>query len=86
MKELLPSLTGIVLYLLCAFAWHGAGADPRPLTAQPGREFRAAVTDMPGIIDMSHADPRTWHSLPAAHPGAHVRQELAENERHRANG
>ena len=80
MKELLPSLTGIALYLLSAFAWHGADADPRP------EEFRAAVTDMPGIIDMSHADPRTWHSLPAAGPGVHVWQELAENKGHPGNG
>ena len=77
MKRLLPSLTGI---MLCTLAWHGAGADTTlPLSTEPGEELRAAVTDMPDMIDMSHADPRTWHSLPPALPGAYVRQEIAEN-------
>ena len=67
MKGLLPSLTGIVLCMLCALAWHGAGAQPtQPLSTEPGEELRAAVTDIPGMIDMSHADPRTWHNVPAA--------------------
>jgi hypothetical protein len=84
MKELLPSLTGIVLLMLCTLAWQGAGADATlPLSTAPGDELRAAVTDMPDIIDMSHADPRTWHSLPAALPGAY---EIAENRRDRGNG
>jgi hypothetical protein len=87
MKGLLPSLTGIALCMLCTLAWHGAGADPRlPLSTDPGEELRAAVTDMPGIIDMTHADPRTWHSLPAALPGAYIEQEIAENHRDRGNG
>ena len=29
-----------------------------------GQELHAAVTDMPEIVDMSHADPKTWHGLP----------------------
>jgi hypothetical protein len=86
MKRLLPSLTGIVLCLLCALAWHSAGADPAPLSTEPGKELRAAVTDMPDMIDMSHADPRTWHSLSPALPGAYARQEIAENHRNRGNG
>ena len=28
--------------------------------------MRAAVTDTPEIVDMSHADPKTWQSLPPA--------------------
>ena len=71
MKGLLPALTGIVLCMLCALAWHGASAD---------------VTDMPDVIDMSQADPITWHSLPPALPGAYLRQEIAENPRDRGNG
>jgi hypothetical protein len=87
MKELLPSLTGILLCMLCTLAWHVAGADTTPpLSTEPGQELRAAVTDMPDIIDMSHADPRTWHNLPTALPGAHIRQEIAENHRDRGNG
>ena len=27
-------------------------------------ELHAAVTDIPVIVDMSHADPLTWHSAP----------------------
>jgi hypothetical protein len=80
MKRLLPSLTGIMLCMLCTLAWHGAGADTTlPLSTEPGEQLRAAITDMPDMIDMSHADPRTWHSLPPALPGAYVRQEIAEN-------
>jgi hypothetical protein len=30
------------------------------------RVFSAAVTDIPVTADMSHADPKTWHALPAA--------------------
>jgi hypothetical protein len=87
MKGLLPSLTGIVLCMSCALAWHGASADTTPpLATEPGGELRAAVTDMPDMIDMSHADPRTWHTLPTALPGAHARQEIAENPRDRGNG
>jgi hypothetical protein len=29
-----------------------------------GQELHAAVTDMPEIVDMLHADPKTWHGLP----------------------
>jgi hypothetical protein len=29
-------------------------------------ELHAAVTDMPVVVDMSHADPTTWHSAPLA--------------------
>ena len=29
-----------------------------------GQELHAAVTDMPEIVDMSYADPKTWHGLP----------------------
>jgi hypothetical protein len=87
MKELLPSLTGILLCMLCTLAWHVAGADTTPpLSTEPGQALRAAVTDMPDIIDMSHADPRTWHNLPTALPGANIRQEIAENHRDRGNG
>ena len=35
----------------------------------------AAVTDMPVTVDMAHADPKTWHALPAV-PSAE-REELA---------
>ena len=83
MKGLLPSLTGIVL---CILAWHGAGADPAPPSTEPGEELRAAVTDMPDMINMSHADPSTWHNVPPALPGTYLRQEIAENHRDRSNG
>jgi hypothetical protein len=87
MKGLLPSLTGVVLCMLCTLAWHGASADPtQPLSTEPGEELRAAVTDMPDMIDMSHADPSTWHTVPPALPGAYLRQEIAENDRDRGNG
>jgi hypothetical protein len=64
MKGVLPSLTGI---MLCAATLHVGAADPAaPLQTKQGAELRAAVTDLPDRIDMSYADPKTWHSLPPA--------------------
>ena len=55
MKTLLL-LTGI---MLCVATMHGATADP-------AAGLHAAITDMPDIVDMSYADPKTWNSLPPA--------------------
>jgi len=37
----------------------GAGADPTPLWINQG-------TDVTEVVDMSYADPKTWHNLPPA--------------------
>jgi hypothetical protein len=64
MKRILLSLTGV---MLCAATLHSAAADLAvPLQSRTGKELHAAVTDMPEFIDMSHADSKTWHSLPPA--------------------
>jgi hypothetical protein len=65
MKGILLALPGV---MLCAAQLHSAAADPAvPLQTKTGEELHSAVTDMPEIIDMSHADPKSWHSLaPAA--------------------
>ena len=53
--------------ILCAATLHNAAGDTAvPLQTKRGTELHAAVTDMPDIIDMSYADPKTWHSLPPA--------------------
>src|SRR5262245_43558816 len=84
MKGVLPSLMGIVF---CALALNSAAADPTTLLpTEPGEEWHAAVTDTPNVIDMSHADPKTWHSLPPTAGGAYVRQEVAEKRADRGNG
>jgi len=84
MKNMLPSLAGIVL---CALALNSAAADPTALRpTRPGQELHAAVTDTPNIVDMSHADPKTWHSLPPTAGGAYVKQEVAEKRADRGNG
>jgi hypothetical protein len=44
----------------------GAGADPTPLWINQGEELHSAVTDVTEVVDMSYADPKTWHSLPPA--------------------
>jgi hypothetical protein len=44
----------------------GAGADPTPLWINQGEELHSAVTDVTEVVDMSFADPKTWHSLPPA--------------------
>jgi hypothetical protein len=58
MRRILVVLTGM---MLCAATLHSDPALPRQ-----GEEMSAAVTDMPGTIDMSYADPKTWHRLPPA--------------------
>jgi hypothetical protein len=59
-------VTGI---MLCAATLHGATADSAtPFQTKQGEELHAASTDMPDIVDMSYADPRTWKSLPLAAP------------------
>jgi len=64
MKEILLPLTVI---MCCAATFQSAAADPAvPLQVKQGEESHAVVTDLPDIIDMSHADPRTWESLPPA--------------------
>ena len=63
MKRILPALTGI---MLCAATHSNAGDSAVPLQCETGKEMRAAVTDIPEIVDMSHADPKAWHSLPPA--------------------
>ena len=68
MKTLLQ-LTGLQLtaIMLCAATLNGATADPAaPLQTKQGEELHAAITDMPDIVDMSYADPKTWNSLPPA--------------------
>ena len=84
MKDMLPPLVGIVL---CTLALNSDAADPAALLlTRPGQELHAAVTDMPDIIDMSHADPRTWDRLPPAARSAYVKQEVAEKLSDRGNG
>jgi hypothetical protein len=43
-----------------------AGADPAPLWSSQGEKLHSAVTDVTGVVAMSYADPKTWHSLPPA--------------------
>jgi len=61
MKEFPLKLMGV---MLCAAT--PTSADARVVAPQIKQveEVHAAVTDMPDIIDMSNADPRTWQSLP----------------------
>jgi hypothetical protein len=62
MKGILPSLASL---MLCASTLHSGAADTEGfLQSKAAEEVHAAVTDVPNIIDMSHADPKTWHSLP----------------------
>ena len=64
MNGTLLSLTGM---MLGAIALDAVAADPAvPHQWKLGQKLHAAVTAMPEIIDMSHADPKTWHGLPRA--------------------
>ena len=78
MKHMLPSLTAIGF---CTLALTSAAADPTALVPT-----RAAVTDMPDIVDMSYADPRSWDRVPPVADGAYVKQEVAERLSGRGNG
>lgn len=74
MKEFLLKLTGV---MLSAASLHSAAADPAVPQTKQGEELHAAVTDVPDIIDMSHADPKTWHGLP---PAAQVYDQVLVQE------
>jgi hypothetical protein len=62
MIRILPALTSITP---CA-TMTSAGADPAPFQINRGQELHSAVTDVTDAVDMSFADPKTWHSLPPA--------------------
>jgi hypothetical protein len=75
MKGILLVLPGV---MLCAATLHSAAADPAvPLQTKTGEELHSAVTDMPAIVDMSHANPKSWHSLP---PAAQVYDQVLSKE------
>jgi hypothetical protein len=60
--------------MLCAATWQSHAADlVVSHQAKPHEEFHAAVTDRPEMSDMSHADPKTWHTLPSAMQVYHLR-------------
>jgi hypothetical protein len=61
MIRILLALTSITL---CA-TMTNAG-DPAPLQINRGQALHSAVTDVTDAVDMSFADPKTWHSLPPA--------------------
>lgn len=64
MNGTLMALTGV---MLGAIALNAVAADPAvPHRRKLSEELHAAVAAMPEIIDMSHADPKTWHALPRA--------------------
>jgi hypothetical protein len=66
MKRILFPLMGIAL---CAATLQSAIADSAvSLQTKHGEESHAVVTDIPDIIDMSYADPKTWNRLPLAPP------------------
>ena len=85
MKHFRLPLTGI---MLCAAILPSTAADiampviAMPVQTKPGEALHAAVTDMPDIIDMSYADPKTWHRLP---PAAQVRDQVLAQEWEFAN-
>ncbi len=60
------SLLALMSGLLCAATLQSATADPAvPLLIETSEEVNSVVTDVPEIIDMSRADPKTWHKLPS---------------------
>ena len=58
MRRITVVLTGL---MLCVATLPSDPALPRH-----GEDMSAAVTDIPETIDLSYADPKTWHRLPPA--------------------
>jgi hypothetical protein len=52
--------------MVCAPIFHGKAADPASPQSGRVKVRHAAVVHMPQIIDMSYADPKSWHDLPPA--------------------
>jgi hypothetical protein len=64
MKKRLLALMSIIL---CSSTPHNASIYPAAANQpKPDKEMHAVVTAAPDIIDLSYADPKTWHSLPQA--------------------
>jgi hypothetical protein len=80
MEGILPSLAGLIVCV----PLHTGATDPESvLRSKTAEEVHAAVTDVPDIIDMSHADPKTWHKLPLeAQRYGQVRAQEAEAPTH----
>ena len=57
MREIRLPLMGM---MLCASIVPGTAGETLP--KQPA-EMHAAATDVPAIVDMSRAEPKTWHTL-----------------------
>jgi hypothetical protein len=72
MKQILLPLTAI---LFCAGTL-SAAETTLSLQVKQNERWHAAATDIPDEIDMSHADPRTWHRLP---PVAEVNRPDADD-------
>ena len=64
MKRILLPITGVMFGVVTLDS--AISDTAAPLQTTQSTELRAAITDMPHIIDMSHADPKTWHTLPSA--------------------
>ena len=55
------------VFVTCAATLSFVAADPAVYLWKSGQELHSVATDFPETIDLSHADPRTWHGLsPAA--------------------
>jgi hypothetical protein len=63
--QLAPTLlTGFVMWIA---ALHSTVADPISSRQSPEvKGSHAAVMDLPAVVDMSFADPKTWGNLPPA--------------------
>ena len=84
MRRTLIALMGITCYTALA-----AASQQAPELSPDREALRAAVTDTPETINMSYADPKTWHRLPSAdgtdlrspapplHPDEDIDQQIA---------
>ena len=60
------SKLAFTVVVACAATLSFVAADPAVYLSKTGQELHSVATDFPETVDLSHADPRTWHGLPSA--------------------
>jgi hypothetical protein len=69
------STLAFAVVVTCAATLSFVTVDPAVYLSKTGQELHSVATDFPETIDLSHADPRTWHRLPPT-PQVYLAEEL----------
>lgn len=60
------STLAFTVVVTCAATLSFVAANPAVYPSKTGQGLHSVATDFPETMDLSHADPKTWHGLPSA--------------------